>query len=209
MSEKPILFNTEMARAILEGRKTVTRRVIKPHYKDGEAGFRINRRVADGVITGIEYYDEEECGTGRYIQPPYQTGDILYVRETWAKDYFGNYVYMADYVGTTISPEWKWKPSIHMRKETARIWLRVTDVRVERLNDITKEQAGREGVTWETDNSGLMRISQFIKLWNSTLKKSDYDKYCWNANPWVWVIEFERYEKAEANNEVGNTTRNV
>lgn len=78
---KPILFNTEMVRAILDGRKTVTRRVIKPHYKDGDAGFRINRRTIDGVITGVEYYDEEERETDRYVNPPYQIGDILYVRE--------------------------------------------------------------------------------------------------------------------------------
>ena len=193
MSEKPILFNTEMVKAILEGRKTVTRRILKlPNYiKQSEDNPELYTLFAEGCCYENQHMEELTL----YLKSPYESGEILYVRETWAKDYFGNYVYMADYVGTTISPEWKWKPSIHMRKEAARIWLRVTDVRVERLNDITKEQAGREGVTWETDNSGLMRISQFIKLWNSTLKKSDYDKYCWNANPWVWVVEFEKIEK--------------
>lgn len=205
MSTKPILFNTEMVKAILDGRKTVTRRVIQPHYKDGEAGFRINRRTADGVITGIEYYDEEECGTGRYIQPPYQIGDILYVRETWKRipgaSSKGGFAYK--YKASEEGRYWdkvsgfKWKPSIHMPKEAARIWLKVTNVRVERLQDITPKQAGEEGVTWETDNSGIYRIMKFKKLWDSTIKKQDLDKYGWNVNPYVWVIEFERIEKGD------------
>jgi len=195
---KGILFNTEMVKAILEGRKTVTRRVIQPHYKDGEAGFRINRRTADGVIIGIEYYDEEECGTGRYIQPPYQIDDTLYIRETWRYSKFhGNeqgYMYRA-----SCDENWEglWKPSIHMPKEAARIWLKVTDVRVERLQDITPKQAGEEGVTWETDNSGIYRIMRFKRLWDSTIKNQDLDKYGWAANPYVWVIEFERIEKGD------------
>lgn len=193
---KGILFNTEMVKAILEGRKTVTRRVIQPHYKDGEAGFRINRRTADEVITEIEYYDEEECGTGRYIQPPYQIGDILYVRETWRYSKFhGNeqgYMYRA-----SCKENWDgfWKPSLYMPKEAARIWLKVTNVRVERLQDITPKQAGEEGVTWETDNSGMYRRMRFKQIWNSTIKKQDLDKYGWDANPWVFVVSFERFEK--------------
>lgn len=200
--KKPILFNTEMVRAILEGRKTVTRRVIKPHYKDGDTGFRINRRIIDNVITGVEYCDEEECGTNRYVTPPYQIGDILYVRETWRKEDNGFAYYATDWhkFGDEYVKQFKWKPSIHMPKEAARIWLKVTDVRVERLQDITPKQAGQEGVQWETDNSGLYRKFQFHKLWDSTIKKQDLDKYGWNANPWVWVIEFERSVKDACSN---------
>ena len=93
----------------------------------------------------------------------------------------------------------KWRPSIHMPKEAARIWLKVTDVRVERLQEITEEQIGREGVEVEYPHvlNGEEKRYAFSTLWNSTVKKSDLDRYGWNANPWVWVIEFERCEKPE------------
>lgn len=227
---KPILFNTEMVRAILDGRKTVTRRVIKPHYKDGDAGFRINRRTVDGVITGVEYYDEEECGTGRYVQPPYQVGDILYVRETWCRgtDIWNcektspEYFYKEEFRDASAK-EIKWRPSIHMPKEAARIWLKVTDVRVERLQDITEDDVCKEGaepliqcdrehgtynsdgtlgdMCWNTDECSYCPFEKsyselFGKMvWNSTIKKQDIDSYGWDANPWVWVIEFERIER--------------
>lgn len=199
MSIKPILFNTEMVRAILEGRKTVTRCILKlPNYiKQSEDNPELYTLFAEGCCYENQHMEE----LTPYLKQPFKKGDILYVRETWNGMRTGNeklgfkttYWYKAD--DKADNPDDKWRPSIFMPKEAARIWLKVKDVRVERLNDITKEQAGREGVTWETDNSGLMRISQFIKLWNSTLKKSDYDKYCWNANPWVWVIEFEKCDK--------------
>lgn len=199
MSIKPILFNAEMVRAILEGRKTVTRRILKfPNYiKQSENNPELYTLYTEGDCYENQHMEE----LTPYLKQPFKKGDILYVRETWNGMRTGNeklgfkttYWYKAD--DKADNPDDKWRPSIFMPKEAARIWLKVTDVRVERLNDITKEQAGREGVTWETDNSGLMRISQFIKLWNSTLKKSDYDKYCWNANPWVWVIEFEKLER--------------
>ena len=93
----------------------------------------------------------------------------------------------------------KLRPSIHMPKEAARIWLKVTDVRVERLQEITEEQIGREGVEVEYPHvlNGEEKRYAFSTLWNSTVKKSDLDRYGWNANPWVWVIEFERCEKPE------------
>ena len=229
---KGILFNTEMVKAILDGRKTVTRRVIQPHYKDGEAGFRINRRTVDGVITGIEYYDEEECGTGRYIQPPYQIGDTLYVRESAMITAYGgsDSGYYIDchfcngenkrftvpfeeykrvmnkcvkiwdeknpYKSPKFSPYW-------LTKHEARIWLKVTDVRVERLQDIDGQGIAREGVDNGKSNPSMgvrwenMQRMAFEKLWNSTIKKQDLDKYGWNANPYVWVIEFERIEKGD------------
>lgn len=195
MSVKPILFNTEMVQAILDGRKTVTRRVIKPQpiYNEHE-GFEW-RGGAYGLslpptLDGAAYNFRCAC--------PYQPGDILYVRETWQYVYdmddfdqiieeTGRYVYCADnpmpfsyWVDSTTGGHkdyMPWRPSIHMPKEAARIWLKVTDVWLERLQDITKEQAGKEGVSYATDNSGLMRIAQFIKLWNSTLKGSNLEKY--------------------------------
>lgn len=172
MAIKPILFNTEMVRAILDGRKSCTRRVVKPQP------------------------------TARYgaqcINPPYQLGDILYVRETWKKALNGYYYYEA-WQRNDIADVTKWKPSIHMPKEAARIWLKVTGVRVERLQEITSEQIGREGVEVEYPHAlnGEEKRYAFSTLWNSTIKKSDIDTYGWDANPYVWIIEFERCEKPE------------
>ena len=197
MSMKPILFNTDMVKAILDGRKSCTRRVVKPQP------------------------------TARYgtqcIKPPYQQGDILYIRETWERfecwncdgDERGNcpkepkksvldkacgcYMYRAT---DEISGDAKWHPSLHMPKEAARIFLRVTNVRVERLRDITVEDALAEGMdkyirlNGELDENSI--ITSFIGVWNSTIKKSNLDSYGWNANPWVWVIEFERCDKPES-----------
>lgn len=172
MAIKPILFNTEMVRAILDGRKSCTRRVVKPQP------------------------------TARYgvqcIKPPYQPGDILYVRETWKRALNG-YYYYEDWQRDDIADITKWKPSIHMPKEAARIWLRVTDVRVERLQEINAEGIRNEGISSMAVHVGDMEIAlkEWKNLWNSTVKKSDINCYGWDANPWVWVIEFEMCEKPE------------
>jgi hypothetical protein len=130
--------------------------------------------------------------------PPYHTDDILYVRETWKKAPNG-YYYYEDWQRNDIADVTKWKPSIHMPKEAARIWLKVTDVRVERLQDMTSEQISREGVEVEYPHvlNGEEKRYAFSTLWNSTIKKSDIDRYGWDANPYVWVISFERCEKPE------------
>lgn len=185
---KPILFNTDMVRAILDGRKTVTRRVIKPHFRPGEVGWQVITEKHSGKYVRIEYLDEWENET-RYMSEPFRPGDILYVRETWAEMPYG-YVYRAD----DERPEgWdsedRWRPSIHMPKEAARIFLRVKSVRVDRLQNITDEDIEAEG----------MEIGcYFDELWNSTIKPADLETYGWEANPLVWVIEFERCEKEEA-----------
>lgn len=129
----------------------------------------------------------------RQPKSPYQSGDILYVRETWRKHScspeFG-YIYKANYVGTVTETAVNWKPSIHMPKEAARIFLRVTDVRAERLQDI--ECIATEGVTMVPADDKRDPRYYFTKLWDSTVKKSDLPLYGWAANPWVWVIKFER-----------------
>lgn len=192
MAIKPILFNTEMVRAILDGRKTCTRRVIKlpknmsgrPVGKSGDIGFM--------YLGGIK-------------RPPYQQGDILYVRETFIQAAAHTFWYKAD--DNSWMPEGlHWKPSIHMPKEAVRIWLKVADVRVERLQecgegwciDIEKEGIAtpQDPILYISDDAfhDALRM-EFQKIWDSTIKKSDLDRYGWNANPWVWVIEFERCEK--------------
>ena len=148
---------------------------------------------------------------GGIKRPPYQPGDILYVRETWSeiKNADGShkkYVYKASdqypFGESRYIIKFNWKPSIHMPKKAARIWLKVTDVRVERLQDITEDGAKEEGANFKNGkNVGLeekMRrtaIERFAEIWNSTIKKTDIDRYGWDANPWVWVIEFEWCEK--------------
>lgn len=182
---RPILFNGEMVRAILEGRKKVTRRVIKGADESMYAGMC-------GLGPGL--FDRN---TGlRVKEPYYRLGDILYVRETWNGDWCDHYIYRADGGSAKTagySQEPKWKPSIHMPKEAARIWLKVTDVRAERLQDIGIEGCEKEGV-WCGNNGDIFA---FMKLWDSTIKKPDIDCYGWNANPWVWVIGFGRCEKPE------------
>lgn len=240
MAIKPILFNTEMVRAILDGRKSCTR--------------RINKDANDYVVPDMEFYNAdkrtyavhnfadkeqmEQLSTAERTCP-ICPGDVLYIRETWTEE-CGKYYYRADYDSDYLDPcetlsggypascrnhlgcdgcmatstRIHWHPSIHMPKEAARIWLKVTDVRVERLQDITEEQACMEGTDpWDEvcyENNGWHptfsdpdsggdpnMVDGFHKLWNSTIKKSDLDRYSWDANPWVWVIEFERCEKPE------------
>lgn len=202
MAIKPILFNTEMVRAILDGRKACTRRLVKPQpdekhtYPLGFVTDSTEKKEAECFGFGIDEYG----GSIQYAKPPYQPGDILYVRETWKKAPNG-YYYYEDWQRDDIADVTKWKPSIHMPKEAARIWLKVTDVRVERLQEISAESALAEGADkYIHTNGGLdenMTITSFIGIWNSTIKKSDLDRYGWNASPWVWVIEFERCEKPE------------
>lgn len=217
MAIKPILFNTEMVRAILDGRKSCTRRLVKTRRKDA-CGFYVTKK-ADGTFSGIYEYDENESMFDNPLMPPYQPGDILYIRETWSEGYEdGTYIYKADDKLADL-PTFKesskliYHPSIHMPKKAARIWLKVTDVRVERLQEITYNGALREGsegircdhvalgVHGCTDcmNTGWIEPPQveFMQIWNSTIKKSDINRYGWDANPWVWVIEFERCEKPE------------
>ena len=191
----PILFNTDMVRAILDGLKGATRRIVKGFIPD-DAVWGYTAFTPKGYIscrgTFADGYGE------KFFKLPCEPGDILYVRETWKKAPNG-YYYYEDWQRNDIADVTKWKPSIHMPKEAARIWLKVTDVRVERLQEITEEQIGREGVEVEYPHvlNGEEKRYAFSTLWNSTVKKSDLDRYGWNANPWVWVIEFERCEKPE------------
>lgn len=228
MAIKPILFNTEMVLAILDGRKTCTRRICKDanEYTVPDMEFYNADKRTYAVHNFADKEQMEQLSTAERTCP-ICPGDILYVRETWEHfdccccegDEHGNcyqepqqnvlnksygcYMYRAT---DEIYGDARWHPSIHMPKEAARIWLKVTDVRVERLQEITVDGCHREGINIETsavtDGETLNRnhdfsLEKFEILWDSTVKKSDIDRYGWGANPWVWVIEFERCEKPE------------
>ena len=240
----PILFNIEMVRALLDNRKTATRRVIKPQpemqrFGDHEAMAFVPPAIVKGYeAVGVRHTE--------YLKSPYQIGDILYVREMWrvgtwdiphqmiAFDYAdgtcGQLVYIAsremfmrlvdqscedarkakcvyngvDFVWEKGKSPCRWRPSIHMPREAARIWLRVTDMRAERLQGITPEDVCNEG-QWPYEWSEWMGKDvlfpdwreEFAELWDGTIKRADRNRYGWAANPWVWVIEFERCKKPE------------
>lgn len=240
MAIKPILFNSEMVRAILDGRKTCTRRICKDanEYTVPDMDF-YNADKRTYVVHNFANREHTEQLSTAERACPICPGDILYVRETWEHfeccccegDEHGNcyrepqqsalnkscgcYMYRAT---DEIYGDARWHPSIHMPKEAARIWLKVTDAKVERLQEMKPVDAIKEGAypdCWDCLNTYGESGSQccygteeqcsqcdevmmeWEKLWNSTIKKSDLDRYSWDANPWVWVIEFERCEKPE------------
>ena len=194
-------MNTEMVKAISAGRKSVTRQLIKPQpYNVLYNGILQQGEIEDGEVLLTLNKDN----ITEMLIPPYQAGDVLYLRETWCKGSLNGgadqYFYKAD----DNDFHCQWRPSIHMPKEAARIFLRVTDVRVERLQDIRLEGCLAEGVQLtfleERDfaKRGLIAWQRYSTVWDSTIKKSDLGKCGWDANPWVWVIEFERISKEEA-----------
>lgn len=174
---KPILFSGEMVRAILNNNKSATRRPVRPRYRDGEAGFQVITKSKTGEYVRIEYYDEWENDT-RIMPEPYRLGDILYVRETWS-DCAEGYAYKADFPD---SDGWGWRPSIHMPKAAARIFLRVQQVNVQKVKDVTEADAMAEGFS---------TLEEFIE----TIRKMYPDI---TLESLVWVIEFEQISKAEA-----------
>lgn len=201
----PILFNTDMVRAILDDLKGATRRAVKGFIPD-DAIWGYTAFTPKGYIscrgTFADGYGE------KFFKLPCEPGDILYVRETF--DYLegwiigdpgidGKYFYRADGDLRPVSWRGKWHPSLHMPKEAARIWLKVKDVRVERLQEITAESALTEGADKYIRANGTLNedqtITSFIGIWNNTIKKSDIDRYGWDASPWVWVIEFGLCDK--------------
>ena len=211
MNEKPILFSTEMIKAILDGHKTQTRRIVRltefqkaiSHGYDWM--FRDKRGLWNEVPTS--WLLRNKCPYGR-------PGDMLWVRETWAidqgfdsvkpsdiSDYWGGLYYKA----TGDKPAGKWRPSIFMPRWASRITLRVQDVRVERVQDITIDDAGEEGCSGVisggydfdiyNENGDYARhpyIMNFRRLWDSINAKRGFS---WDSNPWVWVIDFEEVKK--------------
>lgn len=242
MAIKPILFNTEMVRAILDGRKTCTRRIAKGFIPD-DALWGYTAFTPKGYISCRGVY-ADGYGEGFY-KLPYQPGDLLYVRETWGISNMDDESKMAYIVyrasedqenegcrevhlpdekfekmyESMAESEPEWHPSIHMPKVAARIWLKVTNVRVERLQEITEDETFEEGLDFtppclhltgenycDIDGPCTSKVKYcdmsagelFGKvLWDSTIKKSDIDRYGWDANPWVWAIEFGAVRETE------------
>jgi hypothetical protein len=238
MKSRPILFNSEMVRAILNGSKTKTRRVIKPQPDMGKA---IANLADCSVVTGIDMAGAipgvshmgllgmTTCTASGYqpwgytepnIRCPFgQPGDRLWVRETWAHVPTSAYR-RSDGVQQTINPNdqdmaavyaagWdrsapgRWRPSLHMPRWASRITLEITAVRVERLNEISGRDACAEGVSAATEigspeitgdeEAGYFHptshVDGYARLWESI-----YGPGSWDANPWVWVVEFKRVE---------------
>lgn len=222
---KPILFNTEMVKALLEGRKTMTRRIIKP-----QPGADADLMYAYAASRKQDIGKWNDRKTGQTWNPPYHADDILYVRETWCEgkvafgeepdgrcvpfisqcpgeeDIIPKELAIREGIGTE---DVVWRPSIHMPKEAARIHLRVKRVSVERLQkcgegwcvDIEREgvKTPQDPILYVNDDTFHAALrAEMKKLWDSTIKPTDLPTYGWDANPWVWVIEFERISKEEA-----------
>lgn len=221
---KPILFSTAMVQAILAGRKTMTRRIVKSRHESGLFQVCKNR---EGVITEIISLDWDERNCEKDVTPKYVEGDLLYVRETWQHtsnlgihptDENAGYIYKASDSGKaweTNHKNWKWKPSLFMPKDAARIFLKVTKVRCERLQDITEDDAIAEGieiyVACNGDDYSSYPRNYMIKekeadgwpyLDEECFTESFKSLWCsingnksWEENPFVWVIEFKRVER--------------
>lgn len=215
--EKPILFNTQMVKAILNGSKTQTRRLIKPQPPCALKQMTEGHHAGEWHL----YRDSPMMNPminspwGAQYLPPCQVGDTLWVRETWKQATScpggGGYMltdhilYKADEPFDTsgMMVEDRWHPSIHMRRIDARLFLRVKNVRVERLQDISVADIDAEGCkeyAYSTTTGELLpsRPIWFKILWNETIKPADLPRFGWDANPWVWVIEFERLDEKPA-----------
>lgn len=192
MKARPILFSGPMVRAIIDGRKTQTRRVVKPQPDNGVKEFttqEVNAAWQEGFIP-------VKCSYGKI-------GDLLWVRECFNADWSPrNIIYKADggsAKAAGYSAEPKWKPSIHMPRWASRITLEITDVHVERLQDISWHDARAEGCAGMGDEY-YSAISfpehcpapkkEFCQLWQSINGEES-----WDANPWVWVIEFQAHRQ--------------
>jgi len=187
MKERPIIFSSEMVRAILDGKKTQTRRVIKSQINCNRVYHAEQDRWLFYDISNDSYDLELD------IKCPYgKPGDKLWCKETFVRQYTGfdyGIIYKAD--GIKISEDMKWSPSIYMPRWASRIILEITGIRVERIQDITEEDAKAEGCEIGhglTDDSPFFAREAFQKLWDSINAKRGYG---WYENPWVWVIEFK------------------
>ena len=215
---KPILFSSSMVNAILDGRKTVTRRIFnwgnKTLIKDAVFGY--TAFTPPGHISGRGIHKSGEMGESFFPFPYGRVGDRMWVRETFCPNPGrSNFLYRADQIGMVQSN--KWKPAIHMPKVACRILLEITDIRVEKLHDITHEDALKEGISFFKDDISTMTLYKDYYSDASgygheehdyptvaTPKESFQSLWCringvvsWNINPEVWVISFKRIENTQ------------
>lgn len=199
MKEKPIIFSTSLIPSILNGSKTQTRRVIIPKLKklihDWDNAFVDSAGYKIYVPVRLpEEPDFSDCRVTR-IYCPYEEGDTLWVRESFYTE-SGDIWYKAD--GQTAPMPIKWKPSIFMPRWASRITLEITEIRIERLNQISESDVKSEGVPSYTLARGCLANPpqeprwKFIELWDSI-----YKKYPWSGNSFVWVLSFERLKEKE------------
>ena len=210
----PILFSTAMVQAILEGRKTQTRREVRPQPSADTFAFSFGK-VLDGSERRVLCMHKQNLVKDKLpivdsMQLPYgEPGDVLWVRESFCEGLKDQYYYKAQIEAEGW--DFKWKPSIHMPKSACRIFLEVVSVRVERLRDISQADAIAEGIVTKTEVTGLVMGQKndypksFVghKSWVlpkesfKGLWKSINGQESWDSNPWVWVVEFKRIEKPE------------
>ncbi|EEJ3321632.1 hypothetical protein CC797_21870 [Salmonella enterica subsp. enterica] len=222
MKERGMIFNAEMVRAILEGRKTQTRRVMKPQPEPCPAPRGGHWWPSNAFKTMLHVEEEMQNGKGGWgglvgdACPFGDVGDRIWVRETWAeagasapdlKLYRANYPahVPTHYENVPPAEDVRWTPSIHMPRWASRITLEITDVRVERLHSISERDALREGL-FQLPASGrycLQPGMQYFGMASHSAKEvyswlwaSIYGEESWDANSWVWVIEFKRVEGA-------------
>lgn len=203
MTERGMIFNGEMVRAILDGQKTQTRRVMKPQPDPCPAPRGGHWWPSNVFKTMLHVEEEMQNGKGGWgglvddACPFGDVGDRIWVRETWAeagasapdlKLYRANYPAHVPTHYENVPPveDVRWTPSIHMPRWASRILLEITDVRVEQLNDISEEDARSEGISGSS--------ARDVKEAYAALWRSIYGSDSWRANPWVWVIEFKRIE---------------
>ncbi len=206
--ERPILFSGPMVRAIIEGRKTQTRRVLKPQPSCPATMFDYDYRGRAVCIWPADHVTEEGLRPDYFAACPYgRVGDRLWVREAWwqppiitskllreGADTWPKAGYAADGDTQYEVLGWKKRPSIHMPRWASRITLEITDIRVQRVREISDMDAMAEGVEW---NRGPCRaghtnpISAFKSLWDSINSKRCFG---WEVNPWAWAITFKRVE---------------
>ena len=199
MTERPILFSAPMVRAILDGRKTQTRRIVKPQPPaEAESVFRQLYSQQTPEFDGAwQWWDgKPQTPITKPLFCPYGApSDTLWVRETWARHASG-VDYAADFAAVSRPQAGPWRPSIHMPRWASRITLRIMDVRVERLQDITQQDAIAEGAP--ESHSSIDRISRhfgyqdFSRSWFAQKWEEINGPGAWDTNPWVWVVAFER-----------------
>ena len=205
MKESPILFSAPMVRALLAGTKTQTRRIFKPDRMTWDANGRYTTYAMRGGELSTTGSGPFKPSSWLHYCPYGQPGDRLWVRETFARidgqtrpwietDYQATYTH-GDRLGDTLGIKKRWTPSIHMPRHASRITLEVTGVRVERLQDISSDDARAEGCPDKPiDDAEQASIDLLAKLWYHDLWEQINGLDSWAANPWVWVVEFKAIE---------------